>query len=430
MTEAEKYLLSLGDRILETVLITCVDNHKYARVVQLTYKEKIGFFIYTNANSNKVSQIKKNPYVTLSIESVDNMYNEVAHCVARVSDDKKEIYSVYTDAVKNFGFSGKDDPSLCIIFFTVQSVVHGTKVYQGAKINYDSFPADRNYDVPKLPEGDFKEKEAKDAVKKAIGIFPNAHAITSNGLLLEDRMMYTDFKDELGFYSVTTATTKKIIEIESDPSVCLLYYDKKTMDQVIVDAVCIIDRSQESKNLAWKESFTGYGYEKAGNTWVVLRYELRSVNVQHEHTSVVYVCPPPKYDKDVVIAIKAAKTKLPIFLTTVTKEGYPKTRMMERLNYHPLLGFYNVTSDTNKTKQIKDNKHVLLISYSSETYDDYEIEADACVVKNNLMNHAVYLDYYNKFELNGPDDENVVIVRYKVTNAKELNAKAIIDMCH
>lgn len=432
MTEADKYFLSLGERLQWTALSTTNGTHVSSRIINLSHNEKIGFFIFARADSNKITQIAKNPFVTLSITAHGDYFNDVAHCTARVSDKKEEIDAVYSDEAKKYGLSGRVDPALRLIIFTIHSVTHGTKVYEGVKIDPKSYTIDRSYEIPKIPEGPFKDKEAMEEVEKAIKANPNCHLITHNGLFLEDRIMETLSKEGLGVYQITQNFGAKLSQIEENPDVCLLFELKKENKQVSVECIVRVTRDQKLKDLAWKEEYARMKVTKESERWIILQYEIRKVIVHDPSLPhpIIYDCSPLKYDKDMIIAMKAAKSQDPNFLITVDKDGVPKTRMMERLNFHPVLGLYNLTRESEKLKQIKNNNHVALCTYNSTTFDEFEIETHAVIQQSEMIRYAVWLDHYKNYGYSGIDDDRLIIIRYVPYNAIEQNTKAIMEMSH
>lgn len=433
MTEAEKYLLSLGKRVLASVMTTADGTHLCPRIVMLQHNEKLGFFIYTKTIYRKISLVERNPNVTLSITAEGNEYfNVVAHCTARVSDKKEELDLVYNDSIKAFGYTGREDPRLRLIIFTIHSVTHGDKVYQGVKPDPNVYNIKKDFEVKELSKGPFQDKEAMKAVEEKLKVNPNVHLITWNNMYHEDRMMETHIVEGFGLCQATGSKSPKIKQIEDNPNVSLLLFDDKTNTQAVVDAICEIKRDQESKNKVWNEGLSKVGYTKTGDMWVVLLFHIRNV-VLHDIKSleiITYTCTPSEYDKNTNIMLKATKDNIPMFLITVDKENKPKTRMMERLNYHPAVGFYSFTKRTNKTEQMNNNNNVLLIMYDSVTYEDFEVEAKATLTHSEELSYAVWNDYYKNFGYSGPDDENIIVVRYTPTFVKNYNAKAIIDMCH
>jgi general stress protein 26 len=89
----------------------------------LQHDEKIGFFYYRNNIYGNTGEIEKNPHVTISFAPKGFMTNIVAHCSARVSADRKELDVIYSDEIKKFGYTGRDDAGLGVIVLMIHCVV-------------------------------------------------------------------------------------------------------------------------------------------------------------------------------------------------------------------------------------------------------------------------------------------------------------------
>ncbi|KAH7824725.1 uncharacterized protein MONOS_914 [Monocercomonoides exilis] len=424
MTEAEKYFLSHKKEYFWSVLSTGCGTHLNSRMVLLQHSEKAGFFIFTKNNTRKVGQIEQNGHVTLSLYPEGDYNNVVAHCSARVSAKKEDIAEVWTDQMLQYGYTGKDDERARIVFFTIHSVVHGNKVFAGVPQDPHTFDIDRKAPLKPLPSGPFKNEEAMAAVRAAMEVDKNAYLITWNALHQESRMMETIYSTEFGLAHVTGANTKKVKEIDANPNVNLLFVNKKDMIQVVVDAVCWVDRTLETKKKMWNDSLKTYGYAGPEDPkWVILRYALRSVEKHVISTNVpeVLVCEPPAYDRDTQIMYRASLTGKPCFLTTVDKAGVPHSRMMGRISFHPTLGFWMGSRFCGKAEQISQNPHATVTLYDDKTTDEYCFEVFCTMMQSPMFNYATWEDFMTSVGYTGPDDKNIWKITVNPTKAQLVN---------
>jgi hypothetical protein len=107
--------------------------------------------------------------VTVSIAEKGKFKAIVAHCTARISADPKELDIVYSDEIKKYGYTGRDDARLRIIVLTIHSVVHQSEVYVGVPADPRRCDIDLAAPLPPLPSGPFNNKAAVEVIKKECG---------------------------------------------------------------------------------------------------------------------------------------------------------------------------------------------------------------------------------------------------------------------
>lgn len=420
MTDADKYFLQFKNDFFWTIFSTGFGTHLKSRAVALQHNEPSGFFMITKSGTRKLQEVAKNPHVTLAVWKKGDYNTVVAHCSARVSDKPEDFQAVWSDSFINYGYTGKTDERGRVIFFTIHSVVHGTKVIAGTPQDPKTFVIDATDPLPPLPEGPYQSAEAKELVKKTIGTHTNWHLITRNSLHIEDRVMQTDYHDELGIWQVTGASSKKVKEINANPNVSLLFPNYETFDQVVVDAVCWVDKTLETKEKVYFAGMKQYGYNSANDPgWVVLRFAIRSVE-HHKAASAptVYVCEPPKYDQDCQILYKAAKLDGILYLMTVDEKHVPHARIMGGIFFHPALGFFCSTRHTDKADQIEANPHAVIVRHDEKTTDDYIIEV-FCTMQNSVMtNYATWTEIMKSVGYTGPEDDRMWKITLCPTDAK------------
>jgi general stress protein 26 len=79
-------------------------------------------WFFTEADSPKMGEIRRNPKVNLAYASKDrNTYLSVAG-TAKVNNDRRRINALWSDAMKAFFPEGKDDPNLALLEVEVRTV--------------------------------------------------------------------------------------------------------------------------------------------------------------------------------------------------------------------------------------------------------------------------------------------------------------------
>lgn len=79
-------------------------------------------WFFTEADSPKMGEIRRNPKVNLAYASKDrNTYLSVAG-TAKVNNDRRRINALWSDAMKAFFPDGKDDPNLALLEVEVRTV--------------------------------------------------------------------------------------------------------------------------------------------------------------------------------------------------------------------------------------------------------------------------------------------------------------------
>jgi general stress protein 26 len=79
-------------------------------------------WFFTEADSPKMGEIRRNPKINLAYASKDrNTYLSVAG-TAKVNNDRRRINALWSDAMKAFFPEGKDDPNLALLEVEVRTV--------------------------------------------------------------------------------------------------------------------------------------------------------------------------------------------------------------------------------------------------------------------------------------------------------------------
>ncbi|KAA6399619.1 MAG: hypothetical protein EZS28_004859, partial [Streblomastix strix] len=180
--EAEKLLLTHKEQFLWAILTSCDGMKPIPRVVHLCHNNELGFFISTRNSSAKVSQIEKNPFVAVSVYPGQGYESAVAHCTAQITAEQRVLDSAWSDDLKQVGYSGKTDPQLRVILFTLHSVTFGDKTYSGAPIDKAIYKKIAPQDVPALAIGPFQTKQVNELLKELFKTKMNAHLATLNGV--------------------------------------------------------------------------------------------------------------------------------------------------------------------------------------------------------------------------------------------------------
>lgn len=279
MTDAEKYFLSFGDKLKWTLLTTTVGQHICSRVVQLGHDDKYGFWIGTKTIYRKIGQIEKNPLVTLSIGLEDAYTNPVAHCLARVTDEKEILDHFWNDGFKAVGYTGRDDPRFRIILFTVISVENGTEVHKGTEVDLSKIHVDRSIAPPPFT-GTVDNAKILHIIEEGLQENINFHLFTWKGEWPVERYMETQVNKDLGMYHMTTRTTSKLGQIKANPHVCLLLELRKTNKQLVIDAEATVHDDPTTRKQAWIPKFQQYGFKDAEDkNWVVITYKINTLTI-------------------------------------------------------------------------------------------------------------------------------------------------------
>lgn len=283
MSEAESYFLGFQSRFLWTVLVSTIGYDIYPRVVGLQYSKDLGLFIFSKSTTEKMAQIENNPQVTLILAPTEENDPVIAYCTARISDNKEEIDSVYTDDLKKVGYSGRDDPRIRLIIFTINSVEHGPKHFEGVKSESSSSSSKSTETESSSASSSsslYQEKEGNDAIVEAISESPNAHLITWKEGKITDRMMRTLYNPELGVYHITSTGTRKLKQMQENSHAVILFEQRKSMKQTVVRGNAIINVDDEIRSKGWIEEFGGFYVGGIKNkNWVVITYNIDSVTV-------------------------------------------------------------------------------------------------------------------------------------------------------
>ena len=104
------------------------DGKPKVRYVVGKADNELVFRFCTHLQTNKVSQIRKNPNVHISLGAKD--LETAQHWlqvegIADISADKAERHSFWFDELKNY-FTGPDDPNYCIVITKPSRIEYGT----------------------------------------------------------------------------------------------------------------------------------------------------------------------------------------------------------------------------------------------------------------------------------------------------------------
>jgi len=104
------------------------DGKPRVRYVVGKADNELVFRFCTHLQTNKVSQIRKNPNVHISLGAKD--LETAKHWlqvegIAQISTDKTERHSFWFDELKNY-FTGPDDPNYCIVIARPSRIEYGT----------------------------------------------------------------------------------------------------------------------------------------------------------------------------------------------------------------------------------------------------------------------------------------------------------------
>lgn len=305
MSEALNFFLTFKDHFMWTIVTTFDGRRITPRVCGIRYHEKLGIFLFTKSISRKIDQMKRNPYSTLSIRPPDGFSNIVAQCTVRVSEDPSEIDLVYSDNLKNYGFSGRDDTRIRLCIFTIHKVVVGSKTYEGTPLDTLSVKLDQSL-IEKLEISKFETDEALKIVNGAITQDSNWHLITRSNMFHDDRIVCLTNNPKHGLLTATARGSRKINQINADANVCLLLEQHESASQIVIDAVARAIYSPDINTEIWHEPLKKFGFSGPDDAklWI-LAFSIRSVTVHRisELHPQVYYCELPQLDKDEILLL-------------------------------------------------------------------------------------------------------------------------------
>ncbi|KAA6386233.1 MAG: hypothetical protein EZS28_018241 [Streblomastix strix] len=396
------------------------------RVVHLCQNNKLGFFITTKQNSAKISQIEKNPFVAVSVYPGQGYESAVAHCTAQISSEQRLLDLAWSDDLKQAGYSGKTDPQLRVIQFTLHSVTFGDKTYAGIPIDKALYERLTSGDVPGLASGPFQTKEVNELLKDLYKTKTNAHLATMNGVGPEERILETFYKDGVGLYQITSLGSQKVRQIHANANVSILLENKGKMEQVVVDAVGRVCTNLDIKKQVWHEGLKDWFDDSPEmKDMVVLIYQPRKV-VIHSVTAPTRIlqCDILKYDRDLLVAKTIQAAKLPYHVTTVDQDGVLRTRLMTTLKFHQTLGFSFITLGTSrKVGHLEKNCTAVITTFKNDTADAYTMEAEVVPQQGLQFLIPTWYEEFKSFGYKGADDQKRFLLQVNPKFAMVGNVK-------
>ncbi|KAA6398986.1 MAG: hypothetical protein EZS28_005485 [Streblomastix strix] len=257
---AEKFLLSLKDLFLWTILTTTDNLRPVPRIAHLRHNTQIGFYYFAEHLSSKIAQIEKNPLATISIKPEKGFDSAVSHISIRVSSDRKILEEAWSDDMLKFGYTGKDDERLCVLLVTVHSATFGKDFYEGSPIEPKTYEKIAQDELPPLAAGPFKTKEIEELIQTTFIPKKNTHLITMQVAMHNERIVCASYNKEVGLYAATSVNTNKVKEINTNPNVALLVVDQQKQDQIYVDAYARISTCPDLKKKIWQDNFKQQGF--------------------------------------------------------------------------------------------------------------------------------------------------------------------------
>ncbi|KAK2955605.1 hypothetical protein BLNAU_9464 [Blattamonas nauphoetae] len=263
MTKATEYLQKFKTNFFWTTLATSAGTDIKARIVELMFHNKYGFYIRTKKGTKKVQELIDHPLVTLSICPPNDMSAVVAQAWVEVIDDKKVCSEMWDENMRNYGYSGPDDDRIVMCIFHITHIKHGKEEFAGEAINQAAVDKANQTVAQAAPyAGPFQDKEADALIKKEIGEMQLCHLVTKHGAhQFNDRMMEVRRSDEFGLHCITNPQSEKYKEITANPNIVLLRELRATMGQLEIVAEAVLCTDPEIKKKLWHAGLPSYGIE-------------------------------------------------------------------------------------------------------------------------------------------------------------------------
>ncbi|KAA6321971.1 MAG: hypothetical protein EZS28_054488, partial [Streblomastix strix] len=213
--------------------------------IQIFHNTRHGFYILTKDGSQIIKHIERNPFVTLSLNQNEGKL-AIAQCTAHISSDKAFISEVWSNDQIQFGNSGSNDPELRAILISIHSVINEGKTLDGVSLD-ESLYSQIQAETDEVNSGPFQTEQAIEILSQLFSIGQPVHLITFSGLGHNDRIITIRYKQGIGLFAVSSFSTNKVKEIQTDSNIALFYENKADNIQIIINAKAHPNKSPEVK---------------------------------------------------------------------------------------------------------------------------------------------------------------------------------------
>ncbi|KAK2960696.1 hypothetical protein BLNAU_4351 [Blattamonas nauphoetae] len=351
----------------------------------------------------------------------------VAQAYVEVRQDKEIIKDLWTDDMKDLGFSGIDDESLAFFLLHIVHLKHGNQEFEGEPMDYTIIDKMNHYEAfPALRTGPFQEEEGTNLIRGHFRAEQNCHLVSfKDGYFHDDMMVFVHYSDEFGLHCMTSPNSTQYREILANPNVSILLEQRETVSQVIIDAVATPCACIETKKKLFHDRLPTRGIatpESPEYGLILFMPRVVSLHAVSDPTPKELYFPPTKYDKDIALIAKAAATHRQCYFATVSEENEVHMRMLGATYCHPTLGPYVVSRYTlRKNKEIAANPSFAIGLYDHVTTDEYVIEGHAYQLHNRMIGHTIFNDDMKLVGFTTPDDELLTIIRLVPTKTECIN---------
>eukprot|EP00708_Paratrimastix_pyriformis_P002715 GAFH01001468.1.p1 GENE.GAFH01001468.1~~GAFH01001468.1.p1 ORF type:complete len:439 (-),score=169.14 GAFH01001468.1:107-1423(-) len=218
------------------------------RFMMLRYKDGVGFYGLTYANSSKVAQMQENPRASLQwYLPAEGMKQIVAQVVVTPYQTPEQRRLIWSDDVRQFGFQGPDDANLTVLRMAVTQVDIGMMGQPSQTLMCPPSPYDRYLAA------------MEEAFAQAPTFLLVTHAPEGR---ISGRMMLVRYSPALGYYMLTHANSPKVAQIQASDKITIVWNgDKPAPTQLQVKARAFLHVRDPHRQHVWNaEQLTKVGF--------------------------------------------------------------------------------------------------------------------------------------------------------------------------
>jgi len=231
-----------------------------SRFMMMRYKDDLGFYYLTYANSAKLAQLSLNPVCNIEwYFPAEGMKQVNAQAIARIYQNAEQRNLVWGEDLRQFGFQGPTDPNLTVIRLDILRV---------DVMNFGSAPVSIRCDTPTYLKG---LEVMAEAFAKTPNVFLASHAPEGR---IAGRAMMMRFHPILGYLFLTHAGSNKVREITANPNIAVVWnFDKPAPQQVHVKGKAVVLEKSALRHTIWDDMYTQFGFQGPHDDGlIIIRY--------------------------------------------------------------------------------------------------------------------------------------------------------------